>query len=177
MEFFKYLIDLLKERGCGYVKVFGGGGGVIVPDEIRELEAYGVSKIYSPDDGKAMGLKGMISHMMVIAAGVKIPEVALDMKAIRSKGPVFVGRLISTAERARFFKDKGFEPMRAFLKVWNRRVPLSASRVPVARARARSSMSSFAGLSIITLIKPLPSSRWIRLVRAAAVRCWAIGYA
>ena len=74
MEFFKYLIDLLRERGCGYVKVFGGGGGVIVPDEIRELEAYGVSKIYSPEDGKAMGLKGMISHMMAIAAECEDPR-------------------------------------------------------------------------------------------------------
>ena len=124
MEFFKYLIDLLKERECGYVKVFGGGGGVIVPDEIRELEAYGVSKIYSPEDGKAMGLKGMISHMMAIAAGVKIPEVALDMKAVRSKAPVLVGRLISTAERARFFRDKGFEPMRAFLKGMESKSPV-----------------------------------------------------
>ncbi len=92
MEFFKYLIDLLKESGCSYVKVFGGGGGVIVPEEIRELEAYGVSKIYSPDDGKALGLKGMISHMMGIAAGVQIPEVAMDNKAIFAKGPGAYGQ-------------------------------------------------------------------------------------
>ncbi|HVN71419.1 MAG TPA: methylmalonyl-CoA mutase family protein, partial [Desulfomonilia bacterium] len=116
MEFFKYLIDLLKERGCGYVKVFGGGGGVIVPDEIKELEAYGVSKIYSPDDGKAMGLKGMISHMLGIAHKVHIDEVAMDTKAIRGKDPVLVGRLISLAERSRFLKDRSFEFMRAFLK-------------------------------------------------------------
>ena len=116
MEFFKYLIDLLKESGCSYVRVFGGGGGVIVPEEIRELEAYGVSKIYSPNDGKSMGLKGMISHMMRIAAGVQIPEVAMDNKAILTKDPVLMGRLISYAERARFFKDKSFEPMRTYLK-------------------------------------------------------------
>jgi methylmalonyl-CoA mutase len=116
MEFFKYLIDLLKESGCSYVRVFGGGGGVIVPDEIRELEAYGVSKIYSPDDGKSMGLKGMISHMMGIAAGVQIPEVAMDNKAIFAQDPVLIGRLISYAERARFFKDNSFESMRTYLK-------------------------------------------------------------
>jgi len=116
MEFFKYLIDLLREKGCGYVKVFGGGGGVIVPEEIKELEAYGVSKIYSPEDGKVMGLKGMISHMMDIAGEVKIPEVAMNAKAIRDRDPVVVGRLISLAERSRFFRDKNFEPMRAFLK-------------------------------------------------------------
>jgi len=116
MEFFKYLIDLLGERGCGYVKVFGGGGGVIVPDEIRELEEYGVSKIYSPEDGKAMGLKGMISHMMGIASQVVVPGVKMDAKAIRSRDPVITGRLISAAERSRSFKDSAFEPMRSFLK-------------------------------------------------------------
>jgi methylmalonyl-CoA mutase len=116
MEYFKYLIDLLREKGCGYVKVFGGGGGVIVPDEIRELEAYGVSKIYSPEDGKSMGLKGMITHMMGAAGQVKIPDVSMNAKAIHAKDPVLVGRLISLAERSRFFKDNSFEPMRAFLE-------------------------------------------------------------
>jgi methylmalonyl-CoA mutase len=116
IEFFKYLIDLLRERGCGYVKVFGGGGGVIVPEEIKELEAYGVSKIYSPEDGKTMGLKGMIAHMMGLASEVKVPDVPLNAKAIRSKDPAVIGRLISLAERSRFFHDKNFEPMRAFLK-------------------------------------------------------------
>lgn len=116
MEFFKYLIDLLKERDCGYVKVFGGGGGVIIPDEIRELEAYGVAKIYSPKDGKVMGLKGIISHMIEIADKVIIPEVAVNKEVIRSKDPVIIGRLISFAEKARFLKSKSFEPMRTFLK-------------------------------------------------------------
>ncbi|MGB9616777.1 MAG: cobalamin B12-binding domain-containing protein, partial [Desulfomonilaceae bacterium] len=61
MEFFKYMVDLLKEYECSHIKIFGGGGGVIVPEEIRELEAYGVAKIYSPDDGRVMGLQGMIN--------------------------------------------------------------------------------------------------------------------
>jgi len=64
MESFKYMIDLLKERGAAHIKVFGGGGGVIVADEIRELEEYGVTKIYSPEDGASMGLQGMINHMI-----------------------------------------------------------------------------------------------------------------
>ena len=64
MEFFKYMVDLLKEYECGHIKIFGGGGGVIVPEEIRELEAYGVAKIYSPDDGRVMGLQGMINHFL-----------------------------------------------------------------------------------------------------------------
>ncbi|MGC8905924.1 MAG: fused isobutyryl-CoA mutase/GTPase IcmF [Desulfomonilaceae bacterium] len=64
MEFFKYMVDLLKEYECSHIKIFGGGGGVIVPEEIRELEAYGVAKIYSPDDGRVMGLQGMINHFL-----------------------------------------------------------------------------------------------------------------
>jgi isobutyryl-CoA mutase len=64
VEFFKYMIDLLRERGGAHVKVFGGGGGVIVPAEIGELEAYGVTRIYSPEDGQRMGLQGMINDML-----------------------------------------------------------------------------------------------------------------
>lgn len=63
MEFFKYLYDLLQEKGAS-IKIFGGGGGVIVPSEIRELESYGIVKIYSPDDGRRIGLQGMINHML-----------------------------------------------------------------------------------------------------------------
>jgi methylmalonyl-CoA mutase len=116
LEFFKYLVDLLRERGCPYVRVFGGGGGVIVPDEIRELEEYGVSKIYSPEDGKAMGLAGMIRHMMDMSKDVHIPEVPMDSKLIASKDPVVMGRLISMAERSRMKDDGSFAPMRAFLR-------------------------------------------------------------
>jgi methylmalonyl-CoA mutase len=64
VEYFKYMIDLLKERGGAHIKVFGGGGGVIVPDEIAELHAYGVARIFSPEDGQRMGLVGMILSMI-----------------------------------------------------------------------------------------------------------------
>ena len=64
VEYFKYMIDLLRANGAGHVKVFGGGGGVIVPAEIRELHAYGVERIYSPEDGQKMGLAGMIGDMI-----------------------------------------------------------------------------------------------------------------
>ena len=60
IEYFKYMYDLLQEAGCGHIKIFGGGGGVILPDEIDELHAYGIERIYSPDDGRHMGLQGMI---------------------------------------------------------------------------------------------------------------------
>ena len=64
VEYFKYMIDCLRERGAADILVFGGGGGVIVPEEIQTLHDYGVTKIYSPQDGQAMGLQGMIQHMM-----------------------------------------------------------------------------------------------------------------
>ncbi|MFO1307403.1 MAG: fused isobutyryl-CoA mutase/GTPase IcmF [Burkholderiales bacterium] len=64
VEFFRYMIDLLRERGAGHVKVFGGGGGVIVPDEIRELHDYGVARIFSPEDGQKLGLQGMINELV-----------------------------------------------------------------------------------------------------------------
>ena len=65
VEYFKYAIDLLKSRGGEHIQVFGGGGGVIVPAEIRELQAYGVTRIYSPEDGQRMGLQGMIGEMVM----------------------------------------------------------------------------------------------------------------
>ncbi|HWS04776.1 MAG TPA: cobalamin-dependent protein, partial [Burkholderiaceae bacterium] len=65
VEYFKYMVDLLKSRGGAHIQVFGGGGGVIVPAEIRELQAYGVGRIYSPEDGQRMGLAGMIGEMVM----------------------------------------------------------------------------------------------------------------
>src|SRR5690606_3345759 len=64
VEYLKYMYDLLHEKGCGHIKIFAGGGGVILPTEIEELEAYGITKIYSPDDGRAMGLEGMIQDLL-----------------------------------------------------------------------------------------------------------------
>ncbi len=64
IEFFKYMKDLLDENGCGHIKIFGGGGGTILPSEIEELHAYGITRIYSPDDGRKMGLEGMIEDVV-----------------------------------------------------------------------------------------------------------------
>jgi methylmalonyl-CoA mutase len=64
VEFFRYMKDLLDENGCGHIKIFGGGGGTILPDEIRELHKYGITRIYSPDDGRRMGLEGMIEDVI-----------------------------------------------------------------------------------------------------------------
>lgn len=64
IEFFKYMFDLLQERGMGHIRIFGGGGGTILPDEIKELHTHGIARIYSPDDGRAMGLQGMINDLV-----------------------------------------------------------------------------------------------------------------
>ncbi|MBL4622696.1 MAG: cobalamin-dependent protein, partial [Immundisolibacteraceae bacterium] len=68
IEYFKYMIDLLKAAGAEHIQVFGGGGGVIVPEEIAELQDYGVAAIYSPEDGRNLGLDGMIAHMLETTA-------------------------------------------------------------------------------------------------------------
>jgi len=83
VEFFKFMVDMLRERGCGHIRVFGGGGGVIVPAEMRELHDYGVTRIYSPADGQRMGLAGMIEDMRLLAATdlARDPPATLDAVA------------------------------------------------------------------------------------------------
>src|SRR6187399_825390 len=68
VEFFKYMKDLLEENGCGHIKIFGGGGGTILPTEVEELHQYGIARIYSPDDGRHMGLEGMIEDVIARSA-------------------------------------------------------------------------------------------------------------
>src|SRR5436190_14083714 len=75
VEFFKYMKDLLEENGCGHIKIFGGGGGTILPEEIQELHNYGIARIYSPDDGRKMGLEGMIDDV------IKQCDIALNGRA------------------------------------------------------------------------------------------------
>ena len=74
VEFFKYMKDLLEENGCGHIKIFGGGGGTILPTEIRELHNYGITRIYSPDDGRKMGLEGMIEDVINQCLEVNLSE-------------------------------------------------------------------------------------------------------
>jgi isobutyryl-CoA mutase len=86
VEYFKYMVDLLKQRGGAHIQVFGGGGGVIVPPEIRDLHAYGVSRIYSPEDGQRMGLAGMIGEMVMRCDKDLSDFAPRDVKAIQGHG-------------------------------------------------------------------------------------------
>ncbi|MEJ6024138.1 fused isobutyryl-CoA mutase/GTPase IcmF [Ramlibacter sp. PS4R-6] len=86
VEYFKYMVDLLKQRGGAHIQVFGGGGGVIVPPEIRELQDYGVTRIYSPEDGQRMGLAGMIGEMVMRCDKDITGYAPKDAKAIRGHG-------------------------------------------------------------------------------------------
>jgi len=97
-EYFKYMYDLLKEKGAGHIKIFGGGGGVILPSEIAELQAYGITRIYSPDDGRAMGLQGMINDLVQQSDYPIGDKLNGELKSIENKNPTAIARLISAAE-------------------------------------------------------------------------------
>src|SRR5512139_2258816 len=101
IEFFKYLVDLLRERGAPHVKVFGGGGGVIVPEEIQELERYGVAKIFSPEDGARLGLQGMINLLVKALDFPTVPEPAPALDGLAPDNKRLLATLISAAESAK----------------------------------------------------------------------------
>ena len=97
-EYFKYMFDLLKQKGADHIKIFGGGGGVILPSEIADLQDYGITRIYSPDDGRAMGLQGMINDLVQksdFAIGDTIND---ETNHLEDKNPKAIARLISSAE-------------------------------------------------------------------------------
>lgn len=95
-EFFRYMVDMLRERGAGHVRVFGGGGGTITPEEIRALADYGVEKIYHPNDGAHLGLVGMIGDLMQRARQARQPTVA--PAEVRIDDELSVGRMLSALE-------------------------------------------------------------------------------
>lgn len=107
IEYFKYMHDLLKEKGAGHIKIFAGGGGVILPGEIKELMDYGITRIYSPDDGRAMGLQGMINDLVEQSdypTGKQINRVKLTVDT-----HLAIAQLISGAENYYSDHQKIFE--------------------------------------------------------------------
>ena len=101
-EYFKYMLDLLKEQRAGHIKIFGGGGGVILPSEIEDLMKYGIARIYSPDDGRKMGLQGMVNDL-VTQSDYQVPRLSLSAeekiaRALKNKDMREIAQLISLAE-------------------------------------------------------------------------------
>lgn len=123
-EYLRYMFDLLQERGAGHIKIFGGGGGVILPTEIAELMDHGITRIYSPDDGRTMGLQGMINDL-VAQSDFPIPPLPLTQKedlttAVRNKNVNILARMISLAENRPEEFEKNFKQ----IKKSNKKVPV-----------------------------------------------------
>jgi isobutyryl-CoA mutase len=106
IEYLKYMYDLLQENNAAHIKIFAGGGGVILPHEIKELEEYGITKIYSPDDGRSMGLQGMINDLMQKSDFPLGDNLNVEIKEIEEKKITAIARTISAAEN---FKDQNID--------------------------------------------------------------------
>ncbi|MBM7095555.1 cobalamin-dependent protein [Bacillus sp. H-16] len=102
VEYFKYLYDSLKDRGVSHVNIFGGGGGVIIPAEMKELHDYGIKRIYSPEDGRKMGLQGMINEMMELC-DFPLDDVSdVDLQKLTNREAKDIARMITVAEKRAF---------------------------------------------------------------------------
>ena len=97
-EYFKYMFDLLQEKGAGHIKIFGGGGGVILPEEIKNLMEYGITRIYSPDDGRELGLQGMINDLVQTSDFAIGNTLKVTLKDLSNKEIGKIARVISSAE-------------------------------------------------------------------------------
>jgi len=126
MEFFEYLVDLLKEKNASHIKVFGGGRGVIVPEEIKELEDYGVTKIYSPEDGAKLGLQGIINNMVELMDYPRAKEDDFDLEKLNQDNKLLIANLITSVEKAKAKGNGNLENFRAELeiKIADRKVPV-----------------------------------------------------
>lgn len=126
LEFFKYMLDLLRENGTSHIKVFGGGGGVIVPEEIKILENYGVTKIYSPEDGARMGLQGIVNHMVRQMDFSTVNDQSYDIDGLSSHMKYKVANLITAVEYAKSENHELLETIKSQLpeKIKDRKPPI-----------------------------------------------------
>ncbi len=98
VEYFKYMVDLLKEKDAGHIRVYGGGGGVIIPKEIKELHDYGVARIFSPEDGRTLGLQGMINQMLEECDFVPPVDLADEVERLATGDHRALAKMISVVE-------------------------------------------------------------------------------
>ncbi|MCU0822419.1 MAG: cobalamin-dependent protein, partial [Spirochaetes bacterium] len=113
MEFFKYMVDLLKEKNAPHIKIFGGGGGVIVADEIKELQEYGVTRIYSPEDGTKLGLQGMINDMVRQMDFSTVNGYVYNINDITPADKKILARLITILEQSKAESDGLFQKIKS----------------------------------------------------------------
>jgi methylmalonyl-CoA mutase len=106
IEYFKYLIDRLKELGAGHIKVFGGGGGVIIPAEIKELHNYGVTRIYSPADGQTIGLQGMIDDMLARCSSGEQRAEPPPLSSLKKGDRIQLTRAITALENSQYSQSE-----------------------------------------------------------------------
>lgn len=126
LEYFKYMLDLFKEKGASHIKVFGGGGGVIVPEEIKELEKYGVVKIYSPEDGSKLGLQGIINHMVKHLDFSTVRDSNFDFASLSPDNKLMVANLITAIELAKAEDNGNLARLRSEIlkKIGDRKIPV-----------------------------------------------------
>ncbi|CCQ95009.1 Methylmalonyl-CoA mutase, large subunit [[Clostridium] ultunense Esp] len=122
MEYFKYMVDLLRKRGAGEINVFGGGGGVIIPAEIKELEEYGVAKIFSPEDGRILGLQGMINHMLRLCDFSPLKRWEESPERLRRGDTLELAKWITLAEMA--VEEEGARERLRLLPDEERKIPV-----------------------------------------------------
>jgi len=113
--------DLLKERGAGHIKIFGGGGGTILPSEIADLQQYGISRIYHPDDGREMGLQGMINDMLKQCDYETVVSLNGHAKHLENKNPRDIGQLITLVEN---HPDKTDSTIKSFQDLNTKTIPV-----------------------------------------------------
>lgn len=126
VEFFKYMVDLLKELGASHIRVFGGGGGVIIPSEIKELQAYGVARIYSPEDGANLGLQGIINDMMEKMDFSTVDNDSLDFERLSVPDKLSTANFITAFQDLKKQSPKQYEKIRSTLdeRADNRTIPV-----------------------------------------------------
>ncbi|MED0656335.1 fused isobutyryl-CoA mutase/GTPase IcmF [Anoxybacillus ayderensis] len=127
MEFFKYMYDLLQQRGASHIRIYGGGGGVIIPREIKELHAYGIARIFSPEDGRRYGLQGMINIMMEECDFPTVREITDEVERLANGDVQAVARLITVCEN----RVNAHSEVAATAEAVLQRVKAMAKRVPV----------------------------------------------
>ena len=123
VEYFKYMVDMLRERGAGHVRVFGGGGGTITPEEIRELQAYGVERIYHPNDGMKLGLVEMIEDVMNRTRAAVDQRVETAASKVDVDDEISIGHMLSTIEEGRL-GDAELERLRKEWKLAGKQTPV-----------------------------------------------------